>query len=237
VHGNDRLNFASNIPAVGPNTFASRDATWIFVVGSPFLVTKLVGDITLITARDILPQVRTMITIYADALSVLRRFMPDVPVEGLTAMVLDPQWLPVGTPPSDGRVVIVIGPLVLHNVTRVDAYDFPMVWDAVLGDLLQLGGSSTAGALPWYARGTAVFIWMYHHCDADAACIADEMSTRGWSSQNGVEMPPALLDLYERGGEDAIAEVLREFRLRPQEFDAMSPEEIFGWLREVTDAQ
>lgn len=238
LEGHGDLRFGANIPAAEANVFESEDATWIYLVGSPFLVKEHVADVTLITARDGLPQVRSMISIYTDALAHLQRFMPDVPVEGLTAMVLEPGSLPRGTPPSDRRAVIVIGRDVLYSLHRVDAYDFPMVWDALLYDLWRLGGSAIEDPLPWQVRETAVFIWMHHGCGGDAACIADEISTRGWAlGEREDYMPRILLDLYRREGQEAIVNVLRQFRLRSEEFAGMSRDELLAWLREVGDAQ
>jgi len=47
------LPFAANLPAVGENTFEANSASWVFLIGSPRLVVEQVGDITLITSRQI----------------------------------------------------------------------------------------------------------------------------------------------------------------------------------------
>jgi hypothetical protein len=235
VEGTGDLRFGSNLPAVGPNVFESGDATWVYLVGSPFLVTEEAGDTLLITARDDLPRVRPMISVYTEALAHLRRFMPDVPVEGLTAMVLQPGLLPQGTPPSDGRAVVVIGRLVLYDLNDPDAYNFPMVWDALLYDLWRLGGGALEGDVAWHVREAAAFIWMHYGCDGDPACIAKEMEPT--LANMGVEwsknyLPAILLEIYEQEGEDAIVRILREFRLRSETFSQMPREEILTWLRE-----
>ncbi len=240
LEGYGDLRFGANIPAAGPNVFESQDATWIYLVGSPFLVTEEIEDTTLITARDTLPQVRSMTSAYREALAHLRRFMPDVPVQGLTVMVLEPGLLPEGTPPSDGRAVIVIGRLVLYHVSDPGAYDFPLVWEALLHDLWELGGGGSGGALPWHVRQTATFIWMHHHCDGDVECLSDRIATSTEHMAPGQEqdyVPAILLDLYKEGGEASIIEILRAFRLRADEFDGMARDEVLSWLREGHDAQ
>ncbi|MGC9522038.1 MAG: hypothetical protein ACP5HG_09175 [Anaerolineae bacterium] len=240
VTGNEDLSFAANIPAAGPNTFASDGATWIFLVGSPYLVTEQVGEATLVTARDHLSRIRPMISRYTDALAYLRRFMPEMDMEGLTVMVLEPGMLPEGTPPSDGRAVVVIGPAVLANVNQFPTHDFPMVWDALLHDLWQLEGAPSARPLPGHLRETARFLWMHRHCDGEAGCIAAEIQT--YTAHMAPErredfLPAVLLDLYEQGGEPAIVKVLGEFRSHPETFEAMAREDVAAWLREVSGAQ
>jgi hypothetical protein len=176
-----------------------------------------------------------MIDVYLEALDHLRSFMPDVPVEGMTIMVLEPGLLPARTPPSDGRVVVAIGRLLLHNLNSPNAYDFPMVWDALIYDLWRLGGGTLDGDVQWHVRETAAFIWHHYGCEGDAACIAEEIDrTLQYASaaQRGEHLPSMLLDIYEREGEEAIIDILREFRVRSEAFARMPREEILAWLRE-----
>lgn len=235
LKGYGELQFGANIPQVAPDLFESEGATWLYLVGSPYLVTKEEGDTLLITARDSYTDTRRLVTVYIEALSHLRRFMPDVPVEGLTAMVLDPGLLPHATPPSDGRVVVAVGRLVLYDLNSTDAYDFPMVWDALLYDLWRLGGGTLEGEVSWHVREAAVFLWMHYGCEGDAACIAQELE-RSYQNMDSTwrrnHLPSVLLEIYEREGEGAIVEILREFRVNSEEFAQMPREELLDWIRE-----
>jgi hypothetical protein len=240
LKGYGELQFGANIPQVAPDLFESKDATWIYLVGSPYLVTKEENDTHLITARDSYEETRRLVTVYGEALTHLRRFMPDVPVEGLMAMVLDPGLLPHATPPSDGRVVIAVGRPVLYDLNSTDAYDFPMVWDALLYDLWRLGGGTLEGEVSWHVRETAVFLWMHYGCEGSAACIAEELDRAmqyAAPHQRANYLPSALLELYEREGEGAIVEILREFRVNSDEFARMPREELLEWIREGDDAE
>jgi hypothetical protein len=235
LEGTGDLRFGSNLPVAGPDLFLSEDAAWVYLVGSPYLVTEEVGDVRLITAREDLEQVRRLITVYTDALAHLQRFMPGVPVEGMTIMVLESGVLPNATPPSDGRVVVVLGRYVLHDLNSADAYDFPMIWDALLYDLWRLGGGALDGGVAWPVRQTAVFLWMHYGCEGDVVCI--EETVEAAYSQMSPDyreryLPAILLDIYEAEGEEAIVEILRQFRLNSEAFVGMSEAELHRWLRE-----
>ncbi len=235
LEGTGDLNFGSNLPMAGSHLFVSDNTTWVYLVGSPFLVTEEVGDVLLITARDGLEEVRSLVSVYTEALAHLQRFMPGIPVEGLTVMVLDTGVLPHATPPSDGRAVVALGRDVLYDLNSSDAYDFPMVWDALLYDLWRLGGGTLDGGVAWPVRQTAVFLWMHYGCDGDAACI-DEMIAAAHSRMSPEYrdryLPAVLLEVYEEEGEEAIVEILRQFRLNSEAFVNISAEELHRWLRE-----
>jgi hypothetical protein len=235
LEGTGDLRFGSNLPMVGPNLFVSDNTTWVYLVGSPFLVTEEVGDVLLITARDGLEQVRSLVSVYTDALAHLQHFIPDVPVEGLTVMVLETGVLPNATPPSDGRVVVALGRHVLYDLNSSDAYNFPMVWDALLYDLWRLGGGTLDGGVAWPVRQTAVFLWMHYGCEGDAACIDETIKAASSNMQPEYReryLPAILFDIYEEEGEQAIVEILRQLRLNSEAFVGMSEEALHRWLRE-----
>lgn len=235
LEGTGDLNFGSNLPIAGSHLFVSDNTTWVYLVGSPFLVTEKVGDVLLITARDSLEQVRSLVSVYTEALAHLQRFMPGIPVEGLTVMVLDTGVLPHATPPSDGRAVVALGRDVLYDLNSSDAYDFPMVWDALLYDLWRLGGGTLDGGVAWPVRQTAVFLWMHYGCHGDAACIDETIEAACSRMSPGYReryLPAILFDVYEEEGEEAIVDILRQFRLNSEVFVGMSEEELHRWLRE-----
>ncbi|MFW6136099.1 MAG: hypothetical protein ACOC7N_04685 [Chloroflexota bacterium] len=235
LEGTGDLHFGSNLPVVGPHLFVSEDATWVYLVGSPFLVTEELDDVLLVTARDGLEQVRSLVSVYTDALAHLQRFMPDVPVEGLTLMVLDTGMLPNATPPSDGRVVVAVGRSVLYGLNSPDGYNFPMLWDALLYDLWRLGDGALDGGVAWPVRQTAVFLWMHHGCNGDVACIDETIEAHTSQMSPGSReryLPAILFDIYEAEGKEAIIEILRQFRLNSEAFVGMPEEALHRWLRE-----
>jgi hypothetical protein len=235
LEGTGDLHFSSNLPTVGPQLFVSDNTTWVYLVGSPFLVTEEVGNVRLITARDGLEEVRSLVSVYTDALAHLQRFMPGIPVKGLTVMVLETGVLPNATPPSDGRVVVALGRYVLYDLNSPDAYDFPMVWDALLYDLWRLGGGTLEGGVAWPVRQAAVFLWMHYGCEGDAACIDETIAAACSRMSPGYReryLPAILFDIYEEEGEEAIVEILRQFRLNSEAFVGMSEEALHRWLRE-----
>jgi hypothetical protein len=161
--------------------------------------------------------------------------MPGIPVKGLTVMVLDTGVLPNATPPSDGRVVVALGRYVLYDLNSPDAYDFPMVWDALLYDLWRLGGGTLEGGVAWPVRQAAVFLWMHYGCEGDAACIDGTIAAACSRMSPGYReryLPAILFDIYEEEGEEAIVEILRQFRLNSEAFVGMSEEALHRWLRE-----
>jgi hypothetical protein len=235
LEGTGDLHFGSNLPMVGPNLFVSDNTTWVYLVGSPFLVTEEVGNVRLITARDGLEEVRSLVSVYTEALAHLQRFMPGIPVKGLTVMVLETGVLPNATPPSDGRVVVALGRHVLYDLNSPDAYDFPMVWDALLYDLWRLGGGTLEGGVAWPVRQAAVFLWMHYGCEGDADCIDETIAAACSRMSPGYReryLPAILFDIYEEEGEEAIVEILRQFRLNSEAFVGMPEEALHRWLRE-----
>jgi hypothetical protein len=50
-------------------------------------------------------------------------------------------------------------------------------------------------------------------------------------------LPSVLLEIYEREGEGAIVEILREFRVNSEEFAQMPREELLDWIREGAYAE
>lgn len=232
---------AANIPTTGPNTFTSQGTTWLFVIGSPHLVTAQIGEITLITARHDLARARELASMYADALTRLRRCLPNIAVEGLTLMILgEESGLPEGTPPSDGRAVVVISRPVLAAFDRPSAYNFPLVWDALIFDLWRIGGGDLGGHLTPLVRETAHFIWMTDYYEGDIADLTAEVDRRLQqmpSDSHRASLTRHLLDLYTKHGEAGVDSFLSEIHARSNELSALSDQELQSWWLEAINAR
>jgi hypothetical protein len=235
----DAMPVAANIPATGPGTFASEGASWLFLIGSPHLATRQVGEATLVTARHDLARARELVPLYTETLGTLRRYLPHVPVEGLTLMVLGEEaGLPEGTPPSDGRAVVVISRPTLAGLDRPDPYDFPWVWDALIFDLWRIGNGKSGGHLVPLVRETAQFIWLIDRYDGDMARLTAEVNERMARMPDDLRrayLTPQLLDLYGRRGEAGVAAFLTELHIRSAELSTASDHELQVWWQETID--
>lgn len=230
ITGGKRLNFAANIPQTGPLRFESQDASWLFLNGSPHLVQEQVGDITLVTARNDLERVRQLSGMYSDALNFLLPYFPDVPYYGMTLMVLGEETgLPEYTPPSDGRVVVVISRPNLPVQERA-GFHSPFVSNAVFYDLWALGGGdlSSNNFIPY--RLSSFLSKIYKNRDDQEAMLSD---MDDWLTPGAMEWEPffpRLLNTYLEQGEAGLTSVMREIRLNSSVLNGMEITELRQWL-------
>ena len=76
---------------------------------------------------------------------------------------------------------------------------------------------------------------MHHSCNGDVACIDETIEAHTRQMSPGYReryLPAILFDIYEAEGEEAIVEILRQFRLNSEAFVGMSEEALYQWLRE-----
>ncbi|MBE0409905.1 MAG: hypothetical protein IBX69_09250 [Anaerolineales bacterium] len=228
VSGNKELNFGSNLPKVAPGQFYSEDATWIFLVGSPQLVTEQIGQTTLITSKNDLPRVRGLIDIYTEPLGKMRLFFPDLQIDGLTLIVLgEESGLPLNTPPSDNRPVVVISRWVLAGIDQQQAGDYPqhMVWNALMYDLWDLYTTETSPGDYWISDDIVRFIWAYHQTGGEPQVMkimVEEISYRG--------LDIALVKVYEQFGIDGVVQVLDQVREHRDELVYLGNQELQDWI-------
>jgi hypothetical protein len=230
ITGGERLNFAANIPQTKPRRFESQDATWLFLIGSPHLVQEQIGDITLVTARNDLERARQLSGMYSDALSFLLPYFPDVPYKGMILMVLgEESGLPNYTPPSDGKVVVVISRPTLSVEERA-GFHSPFVSNAVFYDLWALGGGdlSSNNFIPY--RLSSFLSKIYKNRDDQEAMLSD---MDDWLTPGAMEWEPFfphLLNTYLEQGEAGLTSVMREIRLNSSVLNGMEITELRQWL-------
>lgn len=224
ITGNDRLNFGANIPAVGPGEFRSSGAGWLFLTGSPHLVVEQIGQATLITSRSDLSAAREHVHLYAEPLAHMQRFFPEAGVEGLAMMVLGEEAsLPQGTPPSDGRVVVVISRWILTGLPRYSANQEYMIGRALFSDLWRMSGGDYPEDGNLY--GISRFLYAHYLADGDP----DKMEAA--ISESSYFEP--LMQVYRRRGEQGIARVLEDLRERYKNQPPPAVEQIIEWIWEA----
>lgn len=239
------VTFATNLPMVGNKEFEAKDATWVFLVGSPHLAVEQIGDVTLVVARNDLPRARQLVNVYARPLAELRRFFPDLPIDGLTLMVLSEEaGLPDFTPPSDHQAVIVTSRLRLARLEgKTDAV-------SLAADLWQLGGvalhprlhemnrsEDAIGRVTTILSGNQItpldytiqqfsrFFQDYIDYNGDAHSMQTGLT------DDSSKIKATLMDIYGRQAEAGIVRVIQAIRQRSEELRLMeSYDQVPAWL-------
>lgn len=238
----------------GTDQFKADDVAWVFLIGSPHLAVEQVGDVTLVAAQNDLTRARQLVDVYARPLAELRRFFPDLPVDGLTLMALSEEpGLPDFTPPSARQAVIITSRLRLAGLDgRTDVA-------SLAADLWQMGGvalhprlhemnppENTIGRvthslnfgvdrnvitpLDETIQQFARFFQNYldNHGDAGLmqAALTDDSS----------EINATLMNIYADQGEAGVVRMIQAIRQRSDELRMMeSYDDVPTWLREAAN--
>lgn len=233
------------MPSAGRNEFEAQEATWVFLIGSPRLAVEQVGEVTLVAAQNDLPRARQLVDVYARPLEELRRFFPDLTIDGLTLMVLSEEpGLPDFTPPSERQVVIITSRLRLAGLEgETDAASLAV-------DLWQMGGvalhprlhemnpsENTIGRVTTFLGGNEITplddtIQQFSRFFQDYVDhLGDARLMQAGLSHDSSRIKATLIDIYARQGEAGIVRVIQAIRRRSEELQWMeSYDQVPGWL-------
>jgi hypothetical protein len=229
VEGADGLTFASNLPATGERTFDSEGATWALLYGSPQLVaTQVAEEVTLVTARDLLPTLRpTIETRYLPGLAYLAPFFPDFQVYPLLILAVDNPTAgqPGGDMATAEQRLMLLDPANLMGERPFwqAQYDYRQM-------ITTLGGS----AIWSLADVLGPFLWSQSQHDGDLAQTRAELADQ-------IATNPALatlIDLYAQYGDAGITRLLRRGRADSATLLTFygSFDRLAAWMRETLDA-
>jgi hypothetical protein len=254
--------FGSNLPRVGQNSFASEDAGWIYLFGSPNLVEEQDGAITLLVAKDDLPRVRSYTPQFNAAFDFFRRFFPQSGAQGLLLIVVGEESglpdFPLVTPPSDRHVVIATSRYMLHDLTLPGAFPMTRVsllGTGILGDLISLERSGLGmdpypgePGEPDQSSTTPVrsiitnFLWQDYLAQGDAAILEQAVESASASQPTGLwdesERPAmlSLLQVYQQKGKAGLVSVIEQMVAHQEELSQMNPQAAATWILEVGHA-
>jgi hypothetical protein len=201
----------SNLPQVSANVFEGRQTIWAMLFASPELASAQVGDVRLVAARDNLAALQPFAEQYDRVLAVHQRFIPDVPFDGLTLMVLDENdGLPSETPPTPGHPIVISSRNQLFFTREALAASYDpgpfFVGRAVTGDFWQLGNGDTDNLT---FGAASEFLWSVARAQGDAGKVGVVNAQRNIAAQPLVEQ---LGDVYRQHGEEAVVRALRRLR-------------------------
>jgi hypothetical protein len=236
----DRLTFVSNLPRVGPNLYVAPDATWMFLVGSPEVAVEQVENVTLMAARDDLPQLRPTAQVYGKVLRDLLRFLPDMRIDNLTLAAFDGTgfpWFPgPPTPPVAGQPLVVniredlaISPEAAHKApARLGSVASSLFADLWVPTLHR----DTSPPEP--ARSlVGTFLGAYVVAKGNPRLLRQAYMERG----NGLEPDlDAFLTIYEQRGEAATVAAITRLRRNAAAVDAMDAAQRRAWILEGAHA-
>lgn len=240
VTNSDGLPITANLPTVGENTFEAEAVSWIFLIAAPHLIVEQTGDVTLVTSQSDLMIGRELVQDFSAPLQAITPFFPGADVHGLMLMVLgEEDGLPEHTPPVAGYPLVVIPRYMRDSFSKADDWqDF--VIRALTADLWQMiGGELETNIGPVTGLDEAFydvvdFMRLYYREKGDAMQMAVRLRERQaiiGSDLSGSRQ--ALLEIYQRGGREAIVSVLRQMALHSDELRALSSDELANWIRKA----
>jgi hypothetical protein len=211
IKTSDTFPAISNLPQVRANVFEGQQATWMMLFASPELVSAQVGDVRLITARDNLAALQPFAEQYDRVLAAHRRFIPDVPFDGLTVMALDENdGLPFNTPPTPGQLIVLPSraDLFARYENQAGTYDpgAQIIGRAVTHDFWQLGNGEMDNLTFDIA---SEFLWSYAEARGDSGKVGVTNISRTIVARQLVEQ---LGDVYREHGDAAVIRALRRLR-------------------------
>ena len=233
--------FAANLHAVGENTFAAAQARWVFLLGSANLVTEQQGSTTLITTHADLEPARNAVGKYRDTLAALQPFFPDVPVSGLTIMMLGEEWgMPMETPPVDHRPLVITTRYYQGNRMAGGWKDLLFFTVRPLfNDLWVLSGGEIDGMYgPGNSLNSAItryreFIQSYLETGGDFRIIQAQIDQAG-AQYNPV---PLLWKIYHQQGLPAIVRIGRAIRQQSDALRRLPADQLDAWMQEAANAR
>ncbi|GAP06353.1 hypothetical protein ATHL_01207 [Anaerolinea thermolimosa] len=236
IENNPGLPVAANIPAVGENHFAAEQVSWVFLVASPRLVVEQIDDVTLITASADLQPGREMAVDYSRALRAIVPFFPNANVKGLILMVLGEEGgLPAYTPPAEGYPVIVTQRYVKTPntwqsfITRTIASD---LW-FMIGGRLEDTYNRPVTSLDQAFEAVVGFLNLYRTEQGNAEKMLTRFQNINESGMVVNENLQALLEIYQQGGEPAIATIVWEMTRKSAELEELPYDALPAWIRSI----
>ncbi len=241
VIGSD-LHFGSNLPPTGENTFEADGASWVFLVGSPHLVTEQIGSTILVTSQNDLTRARPLVDVFAVPLQGITPFFPETTVHGLVLMVLgEESGLPDYTPPVNGYPLIVTTSYQFAFSPKNQDAQLETVVRALSADLWQLGGGTLDPRVGEVTGLEQVFSEIVHFLRAYLKDGNDpermrvnyetEMSRIGSNSDPAYM---ALLDVFRNYGKAGIAQIIRQMLLEADGLRQMPYDALPAWIRATT---
>lgn len=241
VTGSSSLHFAANLPAVGEGVFEADAVEWVFLIGSPRLVVEQVGDVILITSQADHAQSRQFAGDFAGPLRAIAPFFPQAPVHRLVLMLLDQEGgLPDDTPPAAGYPLVVTQRYTLANMGSNPDFSRLFILRALAVDLWRLSGGvldprygGPVTSLNNAFDAVVGFLGLYVKENGDSEQMLAQIQHAA-QKQGGVdENRLALLETYRQGGKEAVAAVLRQMYLHPDELRALPYDSLSEWIREA----
>jgi len=252
VLGAPTMHFASSLPVV-PNsnerTFAAQSVTGALLIGSPNLATVESGAIRLIAAKDDVPAFQKAADrLYTPTLEQVRRFFPDIPIEGVMLVGTESLELPESRNLTDGWITVVTGRSSLARVKTDDAAQRTLtVTSALITPLFPAATNLPVTTAPGgngilisnlegtqLLDGIALFITLNDVQHADARAIQ-----RALDSLKGVDTTVAqsLNRIYTNDGEAGVICALRQVQLRQAEVFKLPVDQLDSWLAAASHVQ
>jgi len=235
------LHFAANLPAAGENVFEAGAAEWVFLIGSPRLVVEQAENVNLITSQADQARACELASIFVDSLRTITPFFPEAEIHGLILMVLGEEGgLPEDTPPVTGYPLVVIPRYALANISANPDSQQTFVLRALAADLWRLSGgvldpkfAGPVTSLDNAFNAVVGFLHLYVKENGDPERMLDQVQDPAQTQGEVDENQQALIVIYRQGGEGAVAAVLRQMYLRPDELRVLPYDSLAQWIREV----
>jgi hypothetical protein len=231
ITGAPGLKFGSNLPQTGPRSFQSKQAGWFFLFGGKELVADQVSNVTIYAARNDMTRVRELSSMYSDALEHYLRFFPDLEPEGLLLISLGEETgLPYGTPPSDGRLVVVISRWILSGSQRSEKSMQYSIGEALVKDLWVLGEGHPSGIQYFVLHELNRFLWAHYRSGGE---LQPGSITVYPTEEYQDSLTYALEQIYLKHGEAGIIRVTLKLRTHSYELAALDFTQMQAWLFEA----
>jgi hypothetical protein len=231
VTGSDSLRFAANLPMTAKNVFEADGVSWVFLIGSPHLVTEQDGPVTLVTARNDLDAVRAHTALYRDYLGWIQPFFPGVPVDRAILMVLGEEpGMPDTTPPADGVAVVVSSPYTLNWLKEQDYGRYRLGYLPLFYDFWHMAGGAVREDNNLWINTVARFLWLYSRNGGDAQFMQAEFEDGTSGLRDG------LMTVYQERGEEGLVAVLTKLVVESNQVMQRSEAEWQDWMVEASNA-
>ncbi|MBX3062230.1 MAG: hypothetical protein KF726_04595 [Anaerolineae bacterium] len=187
ILGADQMTFASNLPLTAERTFEADSAQWAMLVGSPRMVRKEVGEITVYAARDDATVSVTVEQLYPPLIESVRHLFPNGGFKHVIILATGTSPLiPQGRQITDGWVLIPTTPSFLQTLDqryndlfdRAELFVSPIVAGFWPGSQLTgiVDSWGTTSGRPATDRsillnGISIYVEAYRRTNGDAAAM------------------------------------------------------------------
>jgi hypothetical protein len=247
------LQFTSNIPQAGENTFSASATTWAYLLGAPNVMSARIGNITLVTADSLMEFARPIIEDrYGPAFDHLAQFFPElkgVTVFALSRVLGNGFYETAATPITNGHVILTISPYYLEVLSKNPYNDYLFNGFAMIKSLFGVSDTRFIVISQGYVENISYFLWAHYMAKGDLDTLKRILTEgipqgdgglRAYFSQTMEERYPlatVLYDVYAKQGQAGLGKLLRTILAEAQQLNKLPNEQAIQWIKEASDAQ